>query len=497
MYGGSAYGTTPLGAPGIVRSAPAGVTLRTTPTRSAYTTSASVDFTKPTGLAVGDFISVMFYLGTAKTITAPSGWTQLGSAVAFTGAAAGYQGYKFYKIADGTEASTISFTFTGSTDHTGAIAAYSGVDQTTPLDVTTTSAAGSSTSIDAPTLTPVTANVLLLWSALHWNGTSGSESPSSGFTIEFNEATRDNIIQDKTLATPAATGTVSVTTSTTPWVVWMDALRPASSGAGSFPVSGTVPAVTAAAATVGLSAAVAGTAAVISTAAAAATALLPVAGAAPVVSTAVAAVGARLTAAGVAAATTITSATVGGLLAVAATAPAVSTTSATVGALLVVGGTVPTVTTVSASVGVVSGGFAVSGTVAAVTTVSATAGVASPAAGTVPAVTTAQGAVGGRLAVTGTVPAVTTVQGATTARLTIAGTIAAVTVTAAIVTARLTVSGTVLVLSTVTAAAGSTAVLRDMDLTVVPLQPRFRVDALPSRFAVVSSGPRFTIQPLE
>lgn len=199
--------------------------------RSAYATGTQIDFVKPPVVVVGDYLECIFYLGAAKTITAPdAGWVQVNSAPFPAGAAFGYVAYKWRKIADGTEASTLTFTWTGATDHTGMIRSFVGASRSQPEDVTGTVASGVSASIDATGITPTTPGSLLSWGAMHWNGVSGTETASPGFTLDFIEAARDMIGQDRTLLTPAATGTVSVATSTTPWVVFLDAIRPASSG---------------------------------------------------------------------------------------------------------------------------------------------------------------------------------------------------------------------------------------------------------------------------
>jgi len=176
-------------------------------------------------LAAGDLIVAYFYTGAAKTVTPPSGFAQLRPPVTMTGAASSYRVYSYYKIASGSEGS-LSFTWSGSTDHNGLLFAYSGVDSSTPFDVATTSAAGSSSSMTAAGLTTVTPNATLVWAGVDWGEFTGSESATSGFTWRYHGAS-DLALQDAVQATPGATGSKSVAITSAPWVTFLLALRPA------------------------------------------------------------------------------------------------------------------------------------------------------------------------------------------------------------------------------------------------------------------------------
>lgn len=109
--------------------------------RGAATTATNsgntVTINKPTGVVAGDimFANVLGYLnGSTSIVTAPSGWVTIaGTAIerAFP--------TLFYKIADASDASVSSYTFTttsGSNPSNGAIVAFSGVDVSAPFEGT-------------------------------------------------------------------------------------------------------------------------------------------------------------------------------------------------------------------------------------------------------------------------------------------------------------------------------------------------------------------------
>jgi hypothetical protein len=102
----------------------------------------------PSGVADGDLLLAVVSIRSVVAITPPAGWTlQIGG---------NYQYSAYTKIA-ASEPANYTWSWTGATNTGGAIAAYRGVDQTTPMD-----AAASSTSGKAPSLNTVTANALVV-----------------------------------------------------------------------------------------------------------------------------------------------------------------------------------------------------------------------------------------------------------------------------------------------------------------------------------------------
>lgn len=127
--------------------------------------ATSLTITKPTGAASGD-VAVMVALargGSGQTISA-TGWTAAISTLN-TGAGTGELAFRvFYKVLGGSEPGSYSFTLGSAAVCSGGISVYSGVDNTTPMDVTASTVANTSTgtSVITPSITTVTANAWLV-----------------------------------------------------------------------------------------------------------------------------------------------------------------------------------------------------------------------------------------------------------------------------------------------------------------------------------------------
>src|SRR5579862_9844168 len=80
----------------------------------------SCALTKPTGTASGDVLYAIISMAANKTVTAPSGWTQIGTSYNGTSTFA-----RFYrKVAGGSEPSSYSWSWSGSTTNVGVIVAW-------------------------------------------------------------------------------------------------------------------------------------------------------------------------------------------------------------------------------------------------------------------------------------------------------------------------------------------------------------------------------------
>ena len=107
---------------------------------SNIVSASSITVTKPTGVVSGDvMIAHVFVRSTTPTITS-SGWT----AIRTTSQGTTLREQSFYKVAGPSEPA--SYTFSGNATsyaYTAGIVAYSGVDTTTPIDVSGGSASAS------------------------------------------------------------------------------------------------------------------------------------------------------------------------------------------------------------------------------------------------------------------------------------------------------------------------------------------------------------------
>jgi RHS repeat-associated protein len=145
----SAEFAAPPAAPGVYRSASSAAT--------APITSHTI--AKPAGVVTNDVLVAGITMRGAPTITAPSGWTLVRSDA--SGSTVTQAVYR--KVAGGSEPASYTWTFGAPIDGVvGAIAAYSGVNTTTPIDVSGGQANASSTSVTAPSVTTTVTNTKLV-----------------------------------------------------------------------------------------------------------------------------------------------------------------------------------------------------------------------------------------------------------------------------------------------------------------------------------------------
>lgn len=86
----------------------------------------------PAGVQAGDLMLAHFYLGTANAISAPAGWTPIGTTLV---PGTGQQSILCWKLAGAGDGGTnLTMPLGGSAKWSVTLAAYAGVDTTTPID---------------------------------------------------------------------------------------------------------------------------------------------------------------------------------------------------------------------------------------------------------------------------------------------------------------------------------------------------------------------------
>jgi fibronectin type 3 domain-containing protein len=150
-------------------------------TSSAQSTATSISVPKPSGTTTGDvLVIVVERLGTG-TISGPSGWTQVQTDASGTS----IRQTVFIHVAAASEPTSYAFAL-GTTQGAAALmSAYVGVDTTLPID-TTSGLTGSGSTITGPSISPATANGLLIMAA--GIGASATINPASGM-VERAELT--------------------------------------------------------------------------------------------------------------------------------------------------------------------------------------------------------------------------------------------------------------------------------------------------------------------
>ena len=140
----------------------------------------SLVITKPTGTVDGDVMIAGIVGNITTELVAPAGWTQvrLDSASTFR--------YGVYRRVASSEGANYTWTLTasGTGSIAGGIQAYSGVDNTTPVDIDGGQTNASSTSIVAPSVTTTVADTRLVGFFQHVDP-AGAVTPDAGQTERF------------------------------------------------------------------------------------------------------------------------------------------------------------------------------------------------------------------------------------------------------------------------------------------------------------------------
>ena len=138
---------------------------------------SSLTINAPTGVVSGDVMvaNITLHNGSGGVFyPSLSGWTAIGSGVNFEGSGANHRFELFYRVAGSSEPSSYTFALNGTADGVeGAIVAYSGVNNTTPLDATGTYSTGSGSSISASAITTASANAAVLLSVASFESGDG------------------------------------------------------------------------------------------------------------------------------------------------------------------------------------------------------------------------------------------------------------------------------------------------------------------------------------
>jgi hypothetical protein len=114
----------------------------------------------PAGVVSGDLLLIQFRISSSTAPTTPSGWTKLFGPTKYAGTT--IYGTVFYRVAGGSEPSSVSITKTSAAS-VAVMSAYSGCDPTTPVDVyATADLATSGTTYASPSVTTTKANTQVL-----------------------------------------------------------------------------------------------------------------------------------------------------------------------------------------------------------------------------------------------------------------------------------------------------------------------------------------------
>lgn len=219
---------------------------------AATTASSSGVCAKPTGVVSGNVL-VAFTQVYNKDVTtwASSGWTvKIQTSETGGPANSDLSAAILYKVAGGSEPASYTFTQSGSTGDTTVnviIAAYSGVDNTTPIDTATANnSAGNNATVTGTGFSASQAGERLLFAWLGDDsalgaaptGSIGSLTPRVDGTTFLNLDGGFSGFYDGALSGSGATGNYTATAAPADtWIVIMVGLNPAPPGGCSFPAA--------------------------------------------------------------------------------------------------------------------------------------------------------------------------------------------------------------------------------------------------------------------
>lgn len=189
------------------------------------TSSTSHNISLPASIAAGDLLIIFITSSAATSVASATGWTSLYS----TSLNLSIRGYCLYKIADGSEGSsvTVSFTVTCSVAWTSyRISGYASAPEVG------TSATGTSTTPDPPSLTPSWGSDDTLWiAAAHCNNvTADLTAPTNYGSIvqAVNGGGKSAGTAQRNLAAASDDPGTFANASNNDWVANVVAVRPSS-----------------------------------------------------------------------------------------------------------------------------------------------------------------------------------------------------------------------------------------------------------------------------
>jgi len=178
--------------------------------------SKTVTLNLPAGIAANDQIFIATTQQSGKTLTTPTGFTQVLSVTSTGSPAANTILYR--KTAAGGE-TQVTLTYQNKFPKSVVAAVYRSLDPSTPIDVQSSGTASAATSVTVPTVsTTVAGDRLVVFGGAVGNATGTSWSAPTGMTSRAQFAGLASTaagVFDQTLGAPGATGTRTATLGTT------------------------------------------------------------------------------------------------------------------------------------------------------------------------------------------------------------------------------------------------------------------------------------------
>jgi MSHA biogenesis protein MshQ len=198
---------------------------------------SSLSLSNP-GIDFGEVMvaQIAYRSSSAVTVTAPTGWVQIGGTLTTSGSSAVRQAL-YYRVAGTTEPGSYAWTFSSTVRAAGVVVGFSGVDSMSPID-SVAGAVGDGDEVVAPSVTTSAAGHLLLGFFSIGEGGETVSTPSgmtSSGTMNITTGGTGLGVRAayQTIASAGATGTrTSSASDSAPHAAHAIALRAATSGSG-------------------------------------------------------------------------------------------------------------------------------------------------------------------------------------------------------------------------------------------------------------------------
>lgn len=204
-------------------------------TDQGATGTSPIVVTKPSSTAAGSLLlAIIQHSAAIATISAPAGWTLIQRTVASGEVSI----TTFYRVCDGTEGSTFSFSASGGTNEIweGAIVRYEGASAT-PFDVNSTNSSSSGTTLTASALTTTAADETVTCVYATWSDETITTGGSQTERLNFGSNGNGMVVADFTVASAGTSGAKTSTQSVSDsWVAQQIAWKTAAGGGLSVPV---------------------------------------------------------------------------------------------------------------------------------------------------------------------------------------------------------------------------------------------------------------------
>jgi RHS repeat-associated protein len=186
-------------------------------------TGTSLKLTLPSGVVANDQILLAVTLPGNDTLpTTPTGYTEVGSEK--TGTSSTSLQMVLYRRTAQAGDSSVTVTFASKFAKAATLVVYSGVNPSTPIDVSSNETVTSGTSVTVPSATTTSAGDEMLLSLGALASKAGTFTAPSGTTTRVTQAggtTIENALADETLGAAGATGSQKATFSTTGALIGM------------------------------------------------------------------------------------------------------------------------------------------------------------------------------------------------------------------------------------------------------------------------------------